>query len=66
MVKLGKILIKNSVKVYEEDGEEITETNNRLVKDGVILVDQFGPIGLSEGLSELGIEHDKEFTYEKN
>lgn len=63
-MKLGKILIKKTVKVYEEDGESITETNNKLVKDGVVLIDQFGPISLRDGLAELGIEINSEFKYE--
>ena len=63
-MKLGKILIKKTVEVYEEGGESITETNNKLVKDGVVLIDQFGPISLRDGLAELGIEFETEFKYE--
>lgn len=63
LANLGKILIKKTVEVYEQNGEKITETNNKLIKDGVILLDQFGPIGLAEGLAELGIEFETEFSY---
>jgi hypothetical protein len=63
---LGKILIKKTVEVYEENGESITETKNKLIKDGVILLDQFGPISLADALMELGIEFETEYTYEKN
>ena len=60
------IRIKKIVKTYNDGLENIIESTNTLIVDGVIKIKQSGTIANTDLLRALNIEHETEFTLENN